>query len=72
MWQDKAACKDMRTETFFPHREDNEKHAIKICQKCPVKCECLDYALKHRIEHGIWGGMGIRARNRIRRQRKAS
>lgn len=68
-WEDRAACKGMTTAVFFPHKEDNEHIARAICKNCPVKCECLEFALTHKIDHGIWGGLGVRSRSRIRRQR---
>lgn len=26
------------------------------CSICPVRAECLEFALAGRIEHGVWGG----------------
>lgn len=45
--------------------------AIAICQPpgkkpCPFVEECLQYALEHHEEHGVWGGRSMRARGRIR------
>lgn len=33
------------------------KEAKAICRSCPVITECGDWALAHRQESGIWGGM---------------
>lgn len=32
--------------------------ALALCRVCPVRAQCLDFALndKHAREHGIWGG----------------
>ena len=47
------------------HRRDAEEHrrlaarerdAKAICASCAVAPECLEYALKIREAHGIWGG----------------
>jgi len=27
------------------------------CGVCPVKRECLEFAIAARIEHGVWGGL---------------
>ena len=43
--------------------------ARKVCSDCPVKSPCLEYALEHRIDHGVWGGTSERERRRILRAR---
>lgn len=35
---------------------DDLRHAKKLCGECPLQQMCLDYALKHHEEYGIWGG----------------
>jgi WhiB family transcriptional regulator, redox-sensing transcriptional regulator len=50
---------------FFPpshfERKDErnlrESRAKAICTTCTVRRECLDYALRIREPHGIWGGL---------------
>ena len=39
--------------------------AKKLCQDCPVRMECLAFALKHEVT-GIWGGLGERERRDFR------
>jgi hypothetical protein len=46
------------------------EQAQKVCASCPVRVECLEYALTHRIEHGVWGGASERERRRILRRRR--
>lgn len=38
-----------------------EQAAIAVCRACPVREECLDYALEHG-ELGMWGGTTERQR----------
>lgn len=38
--------------------------------KCPVKKECLEFALREGIKIGIWGGTSHRERLEIRKERK--
>ena len=47
------------------------KVAKKLCQQCPVKVECLTYAIDACEPHGIWGGMTVKDRLRIRRNSRA-
>ena len=44
--------------------------ARKICNGCPVTEPCLEYALEHRIDHGVWGGCSERERRRILKRRR--
>jgi WhiB family redox-sensing transcriptional regulator len=46
--------------------------ARKICAGCPVASTCLEYALEHRNEHGVWGGCSERERRRILKRRKVA
>ena len=73
-WQDKAACRDM--DVFFapdgeqqPEREIRKARAKAVCESCPVRARCLDYALRNSIKHGIWGGLDEEQRVRERRRR---
>lgn len=67
-WKQHAACRDKPTDMFFPNRGD-AVHAVKrICAECPVRQECLDYALKIPNLVGIWGGMSGRERRNYRSQ----
>lgn len=64
-WQQKAACRGPHATAFFPptHSERKEEKAERedrakgICQTCPVRLPCLEYALRIREPHGIWGGL---------------
>jgi WhiB family redox-sensing transcriptional regulator len=38
-------------------RHDRESAAKRICGDCPVRRECLDYAMRVREPFGIWGGL---------------
>jgi WhiB family redox-sensing transcriptional regulator len=29
----------------------------KLCRDCPVRSDCLDYAIDQRIDSGVWGGL---------------
>jgi WhiB family redox-sensing transcriptional regulator len=69
-WELKANCVQIHPGVFFPERGESPVHAQKICKNCEVKAECLDFALRWNIKHGVWGGESERARRRIRRERR--
>ncbi|MSV88685.1 MAG: WhiB family transcriptional regulator [Actinobacteria bacterium] len=64
-WQVRAACRGPQAVMFFPpaqfERKDEklerEQRAKGICVSCSVRKDCLDYALRIREPHGIWGGL---------------
>jgi WhiB family redox-sensing transcriptional regulator len=74
-WQLRAACRGPDSSLFFPpshferkeEKEFREERAKEICKTCSVKRACLDYALRIREPHGIWGGL-----NEIERKTKLS
>ena len=61
-WAQHRLCKGMDTAIFYPTRGEPTEPAKAICANCPVKAECLDYALTTFQEHGVWGGMSERER----------
>jgi WhiB family redox-sensing transcriptional regulator len=67
-WQDLALCAETDPEAFFPEKGGSTREAKRVCRNCEVRAECLDYALRHEIRHGIWGGMSERERRRLKRQ----
>ena len=76
-WQVKAACRGPQATVFFPpstfERKDEklerERRAKAICATCAVKQPCLEYAMRIREPHGIWGGLSESERKRIFEQR---
>lgn len=68
-WRDRAACRGEDTDLFFPDRGQDTKAAKEICGRCPVRLDCLRYALAEGIKHGVWGGASERARRRMRKRR---
>jgi WhiB family redox-sensing transcriptional regulator len=68
-WQDQASCLGMDPDLFFPERGASTRDAKAICAACPVRVDCLEYALANGEKFGIWGGMSERERRRVRRLR---
>lgn len=65
-WQTGASCLG-KTELFFSSNPSDAFEAVRICQSCPVKNECLALALKENVECGIWAGMSVRELNLMKR-----
>ncbi|MGW2818270.1 WhiB family transcriptional regulator [Streptomyces sp. NPDC001415] len=67
-WTDRAVCRTVDPEELFV--DGAAQHQAKaVCTGCPVRTECLAYALDHRIDHGVWGGMTSRERRGLLRRR---
>lgn len=66
-WRDDAICSQTDPEAFFPEKGGSTKEAKAICRGCPVRQECLDYAVLHEERFGIWGGFSERERRRLKR-----
>lgn len=71
-WQDYGNCRGADADLFFPERGASTRRAKAICDGCPVRGECLDYALAHGEKFGIWGGLSERERRRVRRERSVA
>jgi WhiB family redox-sensing transcriptional regulator len=62
----------MDPQVFFPSDGTGVQAAAAICARCPVQAPCLEYALVNRIQHGVFGGLSERARDRLLRERRRS
>lgn len=70
-WMALGKCRDLDPAIFFPSDGVGVQAAQRICQDCPQRVPCLEYALANRVDHGVWGGTSERERRRILRQRRA-
>lgn len=76
-WQHFAECRAEDSTPFFApnyferRAQKNAREAVAkaICVRCPVRAECLEYALGVRENHGIWGGLNEMERRAVLRQR---
>jgi WhiB family transcriptional regulator, redox-sensing transcriptional regulator len=72
MWRQRAACRGVDPDIFYPVSEEDAEEAKAICEACVVREACLEYALAHRERDGVWGGATERERRRMLRQRRRS
>ncbi|MGH8901216.1 MAG: WhiB family transcriptional regulator [Egibacteraceae bacterium] len=74
-WRDKAACRDMDVEFFFPQGTagaalEQANQAKAVCAGCPVVDACLEWALETNQDAGVWGAKTEDERRTIRRQQR--
>ena len=79
-WREKAACRGLIAPDYiwFPPRgryvrtrdgaTSPTQRLLDICEGCPVKVTCLDFAIQNN-EPGIWGGTSFRQRRAIKKER---
>jgi WhiB family redox-sensing transcriptional regulator len=68
-WMARSLCADADPEAFFPEPGANPNAAKRLCAACPVRAECLEYALEHGERFGVWGGLSPEQRERVERER---
>ena len=71
-WRQRAACRGVDPDIFYPVSDEEAEAAKAICVQCTVREMCLEYALMNRERDGVWGGATERERRRIIRQRRKS
>ena len=64
-WMADAACRTYPTIWWFPERGQEVERAKTICYTCPVRLDCLNYALNIPGIVGIWGGTSGKERRDI-------
>lgn len=66
-WMDEANCRGADPVLFDPDQTADTALARLLCGECPVRRECLSWALNH-AEVGVWGGTDDNERKRLRRR----
>lgn len=69
-WRLEGLCAETDPEAFFPEKGGSTRDAKRVCAGCPVRLECLEYALGNDERFGIWGGLSERERRRVRLRRR--
>jgi len=71
-WMQRAACKGLDTDLFFPDTGVNHARLKKLCAACPVRQQCLQYAVENGMDDGLWGGLSPRQRRPLRKKYNAN
>lgn len=64
-WRDKASCRNIgKPDLFFDTFNNNSKKDAQrlatireMCASCTVNVDCLDFAVRNKINYGVWGGL---------------
>ena len=60
-WLDQASCGELelhQLDLFFVEAGRTiASSTVSLCQRCPVRRECLDHAYEHEIVSGYFGGI---------------
>jgi WhiB family redox-sensing transcriptional regulator len=64
-----ANCLGTDPDMFFPDAGDRWAlgKAQKICAVCDIRMDCLQVALDNDEKEGIWGGAGMTARKKMKK-----
>lgn len=73
-WDRSAACRETDPDVFFPEGEEDEvlektAAARAVCNSCPVAHPCLVDALDRDERYGVWGGLDVPDRDRLKLRR---
>ncbi|MYY05817.1 MULTISPECIES: WhiB family transcriptional regulator [unclassified Streptomyces] len=72
-WRMHAACRDEDPDLFFPIGTTGPalvqaEEAKTVCRGCPVREQCLRWALENNQDAGVWGGLGENERRALKRR----
>jgi WhiB family redox-sensing transcriptional regulator len=65
-WANQGKCRDLQTDIFYSEGGPRSREAKLICSICPVREDCLDYAIRNLELFGVWGGHTAPERRRLR------
>jgi WhiB family redox-sensing transcriptional regulator len=71
-WRDKASCRSVDPDLFFPVGTtgialDQIESAKAVCRSCDAMDACLQFALDTNQESGVWGGTSEEERRKLRK-----
>jgi WhiB family redox-sensing transcriptional regulator len=69
-WFEDAACTSADPDAWWPAKGAAIRAAVRVCEGCPVRAPCLKYALDTNQKDGIWGGLSVNERRRLKREAK--
>ncbi|MFI2507678.1 WhiB family transcriptional regulator [Streptomyces sp. NPDC018972] len=72
-WRERAACRTEDPDLFFPIGTSGPalmqtEQAKAVCRRCPVREQCLQWALDTGQSIGVWGGTSETERRALKRR----
>lgn len=71
-WQARGECRNHEPELWFSLSAEGVAEAKAVCRDCPVRAECLDWAVANRPAGGIWGGEEFSDSGRVWNRRRSA
>lgn len=71
-WMTSASCAEIPADLWYPEKGANQhvSNVKAVCNQCPVQRQCLEYALANGENEGIWGGLTVKERRKLRRDQE--
>lgn len=66
-WREGAGCFGVDDVDFFADDDVSVMRAKALCAGCPVRDDCLAFAIESNQSQGVWGGQGPGERAKLRR-----
>ena len=76
-WRQQANCRNVKDpDLFFPVGTtgpalDQIQLAKAVCRNCPVRTQCLEWAMDTHQDCGVWGGLSEDERKALAKRRRA-
>ncbi|WP_314220529.1 WhiB family transcriptional regulator [Streptomyces zaehneri] len=76
-WREHAECRNEDPDLFFPIGTSGPallqtEQAKTVCRRCPVREQCLEWAMETEQTLGVWGGTSEDERRALKRRIRAA
>ncbi|MFI5475323.1 WhiB family transcriptional regulator [Streptomyces cacaoi] len=76
-WREHAECRNEDPDLFFPIGTSGPallqtEQAKAVCRRCPVREQCLEWAMETDQALGVWGGTSENERRALKRRTRAA
>ncbi|MEU9270930.1 WhiB family transcriptional regulator [Streptomyces sp. NBC_00080] len=76
-WREHAECRNEDPDLFFPIGTSGPallqtEQAKAVCRRCPVREQCLEWAMETDQTLGVWGGTSENERRALKRRIRAA